>query len=1414
MAGLGGLDVKAVDAETGKAITDRIDARMRCIGRALARSKPGESVCKLNMTRPGTYNLLVGAAGYQSTIIPAVEIQANKRRTITARLKQGGTLAVRLKTVSSQSMSSPRLLIALRNMPEGKTAFRHVLDNTIPNVANIYLKGAQGELKGSTMPGIAPGDYEATLYYQDARMAANEPIGQFNISFHINVGKTTEIHLDEADMQPYDDPMAPVRAAPEPVKTGGTLPAASEHQVSGPTGSVADEAARPVAGARVVLYHRKSRWGLGNRIVAETRSGADGRFRFEKPIGFELAVPHKYAQDSYILLALHPKHAFAWANIEQGKPQHLHKLVLTRAHEDTVTVTDADGKPVQGAEVWLSWAGRADDANPAFRSFLNLPENIGLIVAETDERGLARIANLPRTDCRFMATAAGYARTWPVTERITLYKAASVSGKVVTKKGQPVKGALIRMEPLFRYHFYLLARTDAEGRFKIAGIPAKGWLGNDEVTGRYRLTVESAAVAAPGRVIQLDPGEATRDITWRAAKGRLVRVTVLEPETDRPIHGVRIMGWSGVHGRRRLNGFTDRNGIVEWRVDADSVSVTFLSPPEGTYVVEDPAQGRRSHEINLTDGITEATLHAPSKLGRLVTLHGRVQFPDGRPAAGIAIATANSGPCQLSGGGIAHALTNRDGSFELKDVPDGLDLFLYAHTADHRYVLAEEISPKDGAFDLPNPLVMRPGRRADVLITDEKGNPRANLALKIKPRKWGRNVFRAEDREARTDANGRLRIDGIVPGLEYFLRDASANLSRAADWTKKFHQYVRLIPADEGGAERARDDGPARVVLSNRMLVRVLDLDGRLVPVKRVDAVILHRATLGRWHLDGHRLIETLDDGAAVIERPGPLASYPRNKVEIHVRNDSGPRIEAFGRVPADGSNSIVLRTNERMPVADQAAPPLGPTDAAVRVLDPDGNPVQGAKVSFPSFFKRRHDKWQDVVTDADGVFVLAGYAAKSWYRGIQVDAPGFAPKWITRVIPGKRFTVTLDNTSRLRGALTAPDGQRAGPARITLVMQQKSFRGRLGFNVKYSRLFLEQETDANGAFDWPLETGEYAVRIESRSDLFAKHASIWVEKGSVTTLPPELQPGIRLEMRLIDRETNKPVKGAKVYIEETVGYAARFKEGAERTTNADGFAVWERLGPGVTVFALPMTSERFARWWSEQSRLALRRGRKMPRKPTLRDGINPLSFDVKRGMKPVLVRVEKCVTVTGTVRDPGRKPLPEVRVNVVWTGHLHSFSSDARYMRRTDEKGRYTLRLPAGHGERYNIICSDPKRRWANAVSKPFNSKPGDWLRFDFRMSSGGSIVGRVVDTAGKPVSGIAVEAAPKDGRGNSYYHPRAVTDQDGRFTIVSVRPGKSLVYPDSVKGVNTDRRRPDRKREVRVRAGETTQLGDLVDK
>ena len=578
------------------------------------------------------------------------------------------------------------------------------------------------------------------------------------------------------------------------------------------TGKIVDTEGQAIPQAKVALYYLHTRWGMGNGVEQETESGADGSFAFKEPLkygdakqypygrDFYLILDSHYDRDFYVLLASHPDYAFGWEKVVRDQEQAKYEIMLTEPKSQTITVTDHDGKPLAGARVWPYHVGDPSALEPLFRDYLSLPTYVGIVGGTTGPDGNAIMKNLPKTRCSFHASLKGYATGLAFSSQrtIRLSKGATVSGTILAEDGKPVEGALVRFHAKWMANFFL-TRTDSEGKFRLEDLPAEGWdMGpwgsSANANGIYAITLEHKDYASSEMQDQLQPGEVVDDFTIEAYRGTLIKCHVADANTNLPVAGAFLQCSNESGG---IGGRTNADGVLTVRVMSGQTSLFFSSPPEGVYILEGQRPSESSLRFDAQGEEMTVTLKSPPITGRLTSVRGKVQLPDGTPAANVEISTTNSESYRtstFSGAGGAYTGTNSDGSFELKDVPVGLTLFLYGNTKDYQYVLAEVIDNIEDPTVLPAPLIMKPGQVADVLLTDKRGEPCADLSLKIKPVMWGDQIFYADYHNAKTDARGRLKINGIIPGMEYYVMDSRAE---SGPQDMYYTQTMALIPLEQ-----------------------------------------------------------------------------------------------------------------------------------------------------------------------------------------------------------------------------------------------------------------------------------------------------------------------------------------------------------------------------------------------------------------------------------------------------------------------------------------------------------------------------------------------------------------------------------------------------------------------------------------
>lgn len=571
------------------------------------------------------------------------------------------------------------------------------------------------------------------------------------------------------------------------------------------SGRVTDEKGRPIADATVLLYHSLSQHGLGNRVVEQTQTNSRGDFKLESPLEFTLTKNHAFAQDSYVLIALHPDYAFGWRNVARDQGHDRFDLVLTTGKSRTITVTDHEGNPLPGARVWLFSAGDRKSANPLFRDYLTLPTDIEVLGAVTDAHGIAAVGNLPETGCSFHATLAGYATglAFPGQNRIRLSPGATLSGWVLTETDEPVSGAVVRLKTEWMWDFYM-ARSDEEGYFALVDVPAQGWdmgpWGDSEgANGRYTLTVKHDLYAGQDRKLQLLPGERIDDMVVRvSSQSTRVRCLVLEEGTDEPVAGARISGENAIG---RINGYSDADGVFTVVVLPGPTSLRFYSPPAGVYMDRGSNSGDRQIRFEAAGPEMEVVVRSSRVEGRLVNVPGLVLGPEGTPVADVVVyAAAGEFKTATASSYVRPTGADSNGRFELKEVPAGRDLRLYAETKDHRLAVAEVVPiPADVNEPTRLELVLKPTESAVLALEDEEGNVAPDLSIELQPMVGGEKIWPAE-RRVRTDSLGVLDTDGIVPGLTYYLLDAKFGETggrRHDGWEKWLKREMVLIPLEQ-----------------------------------------------------------------------------------------------------------------------------------------------------------------------------------------------------------------------------------------------------------------------------------------------------------------------------------------------------------------------------------------------------------------------------------------------------------------------------------------------------------------------------------------------------------------------------------------------------------------------------------------
>ena len=278
---------------------------------------------------------------------------------------------------------------------------------------------------------------------------------------------------------------------------------------------------------------------------------------------------------------------------------------------------------------------------------------------------------------------------------------------------------------------------------------------------------------------------------------------------------------------------------------------------------------------------------------------------------------------------------------------------------------------------------------------------------------------------------------------------------------------------------------------------------------------------------------------------------------------------------------------------------------------------------------------------------------------------------------------------------------------------------------------------------------------------------------GEAQKLNIRLNSGVVFRAKVVDNVSGASVAGVKLSNWQ--------RPGVEGISGPDGTLEIRGLVPGACEFQVAAVGD--ARWWSEQCASA--EGRFQPESsPGMhwQRNFDDLDFDL-RGETPVTITVERGVRIRGRALDPDGKPVGGATVTAAHTGTGNSLTGDTRFSVETGTDGAFDLLLPASKEGEYNLEVHDGKyeewRRWANGVLPPIRTQPGQEIDgMEIRLRRPAVIRGRAVNTAGEPVVGQTVYARADDKLENRYYDPQATTDQEGRFELRFVRPGRQTVF------------------------------------
>jgi len=959
----------------------------------------------------------------------------------------------------------------------------------------------------------------------------------------------------------------------------------------------------------------------------------------------------------------------------------------------------------------------------------------------------------------------------------------AVSGRVVGEGGAPLAGAAVALYPHETVHAGLArrlagpddppaaaaARTGEDGRFRLAAPEAGMWVLSVAAPGRASAESELTPLLADEELgdLALPPAEEVR-IEVRDAAGRpMAGARVEGREGGAPWRPVRSTLQPPLH---RARTGADGRAAIHRAMGAD-LEVVAVAP--GTSVSDPVAVSGGGATVVLAEGRARTV---------------RVTRSGGEPAEGAVVA---AGRAELPVG-----RAGADGTLAVRQRP-GEKLLLTVHGLDGTRARAtlqpiaqpvassEERMPQTAApvaVELPVPWTVvgralaEPGRepvagawvwpardparhvRADAGGRFSLVAPLAELPVGAAAFGYG-SAFGSAARDRGTvtlllPAHARL-AGRVVDEEDRPVLDAEVTArSLERPWLR-----VRSAPTDRGGRFEiaVETGGGAYVLRAERAGWAPAERIAGAPPAGEVEGGL--RLVLRRGRTAHGRVLDEADEpvaGARVLLSPSPEGMDVRRWMlrgepagpqtttdpegRFAVRDLGGGRydlaVEAAGFAPA-----IVpgIAVPEGAGEADLGTVILAPgRRVAGRVVDPDGGPMEGAKVQVHrprqlAFRVQPADEAPAATSAADGWFEVGDLAA-----GQPVDLVVARPGYTAATVPGvtppvdEPLEVVLRPTVTMHGTVVGPGGEPIEGATLMARPTNPFITGRYGGGRQ-----AMGTSDERGEFEIvDVEPGEVLLVANAEGYQQREIAGIVLAPGrDHEGVRVELQPGgtVRGTVRGPDGE---PVDGTRVEVEQEQN-PLRFQRRLGARTDAEG---------RYEVAGVPPGRRTLSAFHPEHVRAV--------RELEITLGESRLDFRLERGYE-----------VRGRVLDTAGAPVPGARVSLVtdariWTSRGEASGEDGSFTLAGVEAGTYRARAE--------------RQGYAEALSEPIAvAGPVDGL--ELRLERGAAIVGTVVGAGPDELADLRVFAHLQEaGRRGAAMAP---VDYEGRFRLEGIVPGDWMV-------------------------------------
>ena len=418
-------------------------------------------------------------------------------------------------------------------------------------------------------------------------------------------------------------------------------------------------------------------------------------------------------------------------------------------------------------------------------------------------------------------------------------------------------------------------------------------------------------------------------------------------------------------------------------------------------------------------------------------------------------------------------------------------------------------------------------------------------------------------------------------------------------------------------------------------------------------------------------------------------------------------------------------------------------------VLDPNGDPVPKATVSLlphQGVRTRANAKGQFNLTYDPNQF--GGMIQTSPHSLIARDPTGYLAVALDVEDEASNLMVRLEPALTLAGRVTDTNGNPIANAEVQTMYYTGPMTTSLGPPV---------HTDAQGRFEINGLPSGHKYDVFASATGFGR-SSRNVDSPETDKLTAELEPfqllpaNLRIAGVVVDAD-DKPVTGAFIN-----GYGEA-QPNLNGRTDAKGRFSFDHVCAGPIHLSANSPNN------GSYGNTAVEGG--------------DTNITIQLGAMQTAGRPGKTLKLVGTVLDTDGKPAPKIMV---------SLFPMAQGERRTDAEGRFTLTYDSNQGMQFNqrvVVARDVTRNLAAAANVEEET-----TNVNLRLEPGLTLVGRITDSDGKPITNAEAQAMLMTDRMGTGIGSPVRVDAEGRFEIKGLPTDRRYSVTGSAKGFGRDGR------------------------